>query len=68
MNKPERLLRLPEVLERVGMSRSPLYVRIKDKTFPAPVKNGRMSLWPESVIDQYIKNLCANGDNMRNAA
>lgn len=51
----ERLLRLPEVLNRVGMKRSTWYQGIKDGKNPAPKKRGRDSVWPESVIDAYVQ-------------
>ena len=37
---PERFLRLPEVQERTGFSRSFIYKSITDKTFSAPRKVG----------------------------
>lgn len=52
----DRLLRLPEVLKVLPISRSLLYSRIKDGTFPKPLKFGdRISLWPESEIRDLIE-------------
>ena len=40
------LLRLPDVRHKTGLSRSAIYRRIADGTFPAPVKIGaRSSAW-----------------------
>lgn len=54
--KPERLLRLPEVESRVGMKRSTIYRRIQAGEFPSPRKLAvNVSVWPESEIDQWVK-------------
>ena len=56
METAERLLRLPEVIERTGLSRSSLYQRINQGTFPKPIKLGkRASAWPCSEIDQWVE-------------
>jgi predicted DNA-binding transcriptional regulator AlpA len=36
MKTPIRFLRLPEVLERTGLSRSTIYVRLAEGRFPRP--------------------------------
>ncbi|HOL65706.1 MAG TPA: AlpA family phage regulatory protein [Accumulibacter sp.] len=46
MNANERIIRLPEVLGMVGMKKSAVYDKLKDGSFPAPLKLGRMSGWP----------------------
>lgn len=53
--RPSRLIRLPEVLERVGLSRSTIYTRIKEGTFPSPVKIGEKSMaFLEADVDAWI--------------
>lgn len=48
-----RLLRLPEVLSRTGLSRSTLYA---DPTFPKSVKVGQRAVaWAETEIDAWIE-------------
>ena len=50
-----RLIRLPEVENKVGMRKSAIYAKIQAGTFPAPLKlNSRMSCWPESTINEWI--------------
>jgi prophage regulatory protein len=51
----ERLLRLPEVLDRVGMRTTAWYEGMKKGVHPKPVKRGRSSLWPESEINAYVQ-------------
>lgn len=52
-----RLVRLPEVLERLGMRRSWLYREIAAGRAPKPSKVGRASCWRSDEIDAYIKAL-----------
>lgn len=55
--KKDRIIRLPEVIERVGLSKSTIYQNIQDGTFPKQLKLGRTSGWLESEIDAWIGNL-----------
>ncbi|MBS0297404.1 MAG: AlpA family phage regulatory protein [Proteobacteria bacterium] len=49
------LLRLPDVLKRVGLSRSEVYRRIAAGTFPRPRKLGRnIAVWVSTEIDAWI--------------
>ena len=51
----ECLLRLPQVLARVGISRSTLYQRMADGLFPVPVSLGERAVaWKSSEIDKWI--------------
>ncbi|MCB1928582.1 MAG: AlpA family transcriptional regulator [Rhodocyclaceae bacterium] len=51
----ERILRLPQVIHMVGLSRASIYNKVRDETFPRQVKLGRLSGWLESEIQQWIK-------------
>ena len=54
MNAPKRFLRLPEVIKRVGKSRSAIYRDIQAKLFPAPIRIGAQSVaWDSDAIDQW---------------
>jgi prophage regulatory protein len=54
----ERFLRLPEVQDRTGFSRSFSYKGVNDKTFPAPRKvGGRASVWLESEINDWMSHV-----------
>ena len=47
------ILRLPEVKARTGLSRSTVYLRISQGTFPAPISLGGRSVgWPATEIEQ----------------
>ncbi len=52
---PTRLLRRAEVLARVGMAKSTLYLRISAGKFPKPVHLGSSVRWVESEIDSWIQ-------------
>jgi len=54
----ERLLRLPEVLHRVGYKRSRFLDLVRQGQFPKPVRLGvRAVAWPESIIDALVERL-----------
>lgn len=53
---PLRLLRLPQVLERIGMGRTMVYDAVKAGTFPAPIRLGRRCVaWPSNEIDAWVR-------------
>ena len=53
--KPPRLLRMPAVIERCGLSRTTIYMRIAIGTFPKQIPVGpRVSAWLESEIEAWI--------------
>jgi prophage regulatory protein len=55
MREPDRIIRLRTVLSRTGLSRSTIYRKIAEGTFPPQIKisvNG--SGWHESDIDRWI--------------
>lgn len=55
MPDPERIIRIRTVLARTGISRSSLYRRMNDGTFPRQVKLGEHSSgWHESAINLWI--------------
>ena len=50
-----KILRLPEVKDRTGLSRSTVYLRISESRFPTPISlGGRAVGWLESEIEQWI--------------
>jgi len=52
---PARLLRLPEVIERVGLRRSAIYQRMSEGRFPRSCSLGpKCSVWVETEIEQWI--------------
>jgi prophage regulatory protein len=58
--RPERLLRLPAVLDRVGYKRSRFLDLVRIGVFPRPVKLGaRAVAWPESQIDAIVERLAS---------
>lgn len=55
------VLRLPIVKNRTGLSRTTIYKRIADGTFPKPIKIGVRAVgWLESDIDAFIEGLVKN--------
>jgi len=55
MPQPDRIIRLRTVLDRTGLSRSTIYRKIAEGTFPAQIKisiNG--AGWRESDVNRWI--------------
>lgn len=56
-DKPDRILRLPAVLDRTGLSRSTLYRKIQAGTFPKQVPISlRCAGWRESAVSEWMRN------------
>ena len=52
---PARLLRLPEVIARVGLKRSAIYQRMSEGRFPKSRSLGpKCAVWVESEIDDWV--------------
>tara|TARA_Y100001954_G_C15378169_1_gene392011 strand:- start:390 stop:563 length:174 start_codon:yes stop_codon:yes gene_type:complete len=52
------LLRLPQVLAMVGLSKSTLYRKVKAGLFPAPIKlSGNLVVWKRQVVMEWIEAL-----------
>ena len=53
-----KILRLPEVMQRTGLSRSVIYSRMADDTFPQSVQLGTRSIgFVEHEVDAWIEQL-----------
>ena len=49
------ILRLPTVKERTGLSRSTIYLRISEGSFPKPIAlGGRAVGWVEAEINDWL--------------
>lgn len=56
-DRSDRILRLPTVLERTGLTRSTLYRKIQAGTFPRQVAiSTRCAGWRESAVEQWLRN------------
>jgi len=54
-NLQHKFLRLPEVKQTTGLSKSTIYARISDGTFPKQIPLGsRLVVWVESDIQNWI--------------
>jgi prophage regulatory protein len=55
---PPRLLRLPEVMERVGLRRSAIYQRMSQGRFPKCRTLGpKCSVWVEAEINEWVQSV-----------
>jgi len=55
-NMATSILRLPAVKARTGLSRSTIYLRVAEGTFPKPVSlGGRAVGWVEAEIQEWLE-------------
>ncbi|HTU09758.1 MAG TPA: AlpA family phage regulatory protein [Allosphingosinicella sp.] len=55
IDRPDRILRLPAVLERTGLSRSTLYRKVGERSFPRQLKiSDRCVGWRESDLEAWL--------------
>lgn len=54
---PDRILRLNAVLERTGLTRSTVYRKIQQGTFPRQLQlSTRCAGWRESAVAEWMRN------------
>jgi len=54
---PDRILRLNAVLDRTGLSRSTLYRKMQNGSFPRNVQiSARCAGWRESSVNAWMRN------------
>ena len=59
-NFQNKFLRLPQVKQTTGLSKSTIYARIAEGTFPKQIPLGpRLVVWVESDIQKWISNQVA---------
>ena len=55
---PDRLIRLPEVMARVGLRRTAIYQRMREGRFPKSRSLGpRCTVWVEAEINAWIEQI-----------
>jgi len=53
------VLRLPAVIQRTGLSRSTIYLKVSQGSFPRPISLGPRSVgWLDSSVDKWIEDCC----------
>jgi prophage regulatory protein len=50
----DRFMRLPEVINTVGLCKPTIYVKISEGQFPKPIKLGKVSVWLQSEISAWM--------------
>ncbi|MDA9836521.1 AlpA family phage regulatory protein [Luminiphilus sp.] len=60
----DRILRLPEVIEKTGISRSSIYEQMQLGLFPKQLRLGkRMVGWSEAEIEKHLEELFSRSSN-----
>ena len=55
-----RMMRIAEVMQQTGLSRSLLYRMIDAGDFPRPAKiSEKLSAWPDNEVNAWIEARCA---------
>lgn len=68
MPSHSRLIRCPEVLSRLGVSKTHLYRLIASGAFPRPIPLGRQVVaWLDSEVDSWIEQQRDKRDQLRSA-
>jgi len=50
-----RFIRMPDLRQKVGLSRSQIYKLIQQEQFPRPVKLGeKVSVWVDSEVEEWM--------------
>ena len=58
MEQKKGLVRWPEVYKRTGLSRTTVWRRVNDGSFPAPVRiSSQLVAWRESDLDAWERDL-----------
>ena len=66
--KAPRMLRMPEVLDRTGMSKSFVEAKVREGKFPKPVSLGARAIgFIESEVDQWLNDLVNESRNALDA-
>ena len=53
---PHKVLRLPDVMDRVGLGSSFIYLLIQRKEFPKPMRLGKRAVgWPEAEVNAWLE-------------
>lgn len=56
-----RLIRLPEVMARVGLKRSAIYQRMSEGRFPKSRSLGpKCAVWVETEIDAWVRSIASS--------
>jgi prophage regulatory protein len=62
MSPQDRILRIGVVLNRTGLSRSTLYRKIQEGSFPRQVRIAtRCTGWRESAVNAWLEELSTSG-------
>jgi prophage regulatory protein len=63
---PNVILRLPAVKARTGLSRSTIYLRVSEGSFPKPVSLGARAIgWIDSEIEAWIASQIAKSRSLQ---
>ncbi len=53
---PVALIRIPQILKVMPVSKSKFWLMVQKGEFPKPIKIGRSSFWTVEQVQEFIKN------------
>lgn len=60
----DRLIRIHDVTDKTGLSRTTIYQLMKDGSFPKQIKlSSRCAVWPESAVLQWVQDRIQGGSH-----
>ena len=59
---PLVLMRIPQILDIIPISRATFCSMVKNGEFPKPIKIGRSSLWTQEQVQAYIRERISESD------
>lgn len=51
----DRLIKIEEVMQQVGMGKTKIYELLQFEEFPQPIKLGRFSRWSQLEVQDWIE-------------
>ena len=65
MSENEELASINRAFSICGISKSNIYRRIKEKTFPLPIRVGGRALWPISRLHAWARDQIAESESVQ---
>jgi predicted DNA-binding transcriptional regulator AlpA len=56
-SRPRRLLRLPQVLDRINIGKSTFLKKVQEGKIKPGIKYGHIRFWGEDYIDQLVEEI-----------
>lgn len=62
---PVALIRIPQILKVMPVSKSKFWLMVQKGEFPKPIKIGRSSFWTIEQVQDFIKNKASKSESKK---